>query len=169
MVSDNFPKDLKDLKDLKDPSALYCWILEILYCDPKGRRALLRVPSTVERSVCLCWALSKPKGPKGSLSSVAYLSLNLEVLGIGGDDVGVMQSTKAPSLVSRSRSFTAIRKDAGLCCGSRLRKGEVFSYVRLPQNLKDLKAGKATKPGESLTNFDDVSPPSPLLIHSLPC
>ena len=37
-----------------------------------------------------------------------------------------------------SRSFTAIRKDAGLCCGSRLRKGEVFAYVGLPQNLKDL-------------------------------
>ena len=27
------------------------------------------------------------------------------------------------------RSFTAIRKDAGLCCGSRLRSGEVFAYV----------------------------------------
>ena len=38
-----------------------------------------------------------------------------------------------------SRSFTAIRKDAGLCCGSRLRKGEVFAYLGLPQNLKDLK------------------------------
>ena len=46
-------------------SALYCWILEILYCNPKGRRALLRVPSTVGRSVCLCWEHSKPKGPKG--------------------------------------------------------------------------------------------------------
>ena len=49
----------------RKPSALYCWILEILCCDPEGRRALLRVPSTVGRSVCLCWALSKPKGPKG--------------------------------------------------------------------------------------------------------
>ena len=39
-------------------------ILEILCCDPKGRRALLRVPSTEGRGVCLCWALSKPKGPK---------------------------------------------------------------------------------------------------------
>ena len=39
-----------------------------------------------------------------------------------------------------SRSLTAIRKDAGLCCGSRLRKGEVFSYVGLPQNLKNLKS-----------------------------
>ena len=37
------------------------------------------------------------------------------------------------------RSFTAIRKDAGLYCGSRLRKGEVFAYVGLPHNLKDLK------------------------------
>ena len=38
--------------------------LEILHCDPKGRRALLRPPSTEGRSVCLCWAPSKPKGPK---------------------------------------------------------------------------------------------------------
>ena len=36
-----------------------------------------------------------------------------------------------------------MRKDAGLCCGSRLRKGEVFAYVGLPQNLKDLKDGEA--------------------------
>ena len=47
------------------PSLLYCWIHEILYCNPKGRRALLRMPSTEGRSVCLCWAPSKPKGPKG--------------------------------------------------------------------------------------------------------
>jgi len=44
------------------------------------------------------------------------------------------------STVGSSRSFTAIRKDAGLCCGSRLRKGEMFAYVGLPQNLKDLKS-----------------------------
>ena len=31
-----------------------------------GRRALLRIPSTAGRSVCLCWAKSKPKGPKGT-------------------------------------------------------------------------------------------------------
>ena len=37
------------------------------------------------------------------------------------------------------RSFTAIRKEAGLFCGSRLRKDEGFAYVGLPQNLKDLK------------------------------
>ena len=34
-----------------------------------------------------------------------------------------------------------IRKDAGLYCGPRLRKGEVFAYVGRNQNLKDLKAG----------------------------
>ena len=28
-----------------------------------------------------------------------------------------------------SRSFTATRKDAGLCCGSRLRSGEVFTFL----------------------------------------
>jgi len=48
-------------------AALYCWILEILYCDPKGRRALLRTPSTEGRSVCLCGAPSKSKGPKGGV------------------------------------------------------------------------------------------------------
>ena len=31
------------------------------------------------------------------------------------------------------------RHAAGLCFGSRLRKGAVFAYVGLPQNLKDLK------------------------------
>ena len=38
-----------------------------------------------------------------------------------------------------SRSFTAIRTDAGLYCGSRLRKGEVIAYLGRNQNLKDLK------------------------------
>ena len=38
-----------------------------------------------------------------------------------------------------------IRKDAGLYCGPRLRKGEVFAYVGLPQNLKDLNGRDVTK------------------------
>ena len=42
---------------------------------PKGRRALLRIPSTEGRSVCLCWAPSKPKGPKGSTSGLFTKSL----------------------------------------------------------------------------------------------
>jgi hypothetical protein len=83
----------------REPSALYCWILEILFCTPKGHRALLRIPSTEGRSVCLC--LHRTAGS--------------------------------------SRSITAIRKNAGLCCGSRLRSGEVFAYVWRNQNLKDLK------------------------------
>ena len=41
--------------------------------------------------------------------------------------------------------MTPIRKDAGLCCGSRLRSGEVFAYVGLPHNLKDLKGLKDLK------------------------
>ena len=40
-----------------------------------------------------------------------------------------------------ARSFTAIRKDAGLCCGSRLRKGAVLAYVGSIQILKDLRKG----------------------------
>ena len=53
----------------RTPSALYWWILKILYCNPRGRRALLRIPSTEGRSVCLCWAPSKPQGPKGTSCS----------------------------------------------------------------------------------------------------
>ena len=48
-------------------------ILEILYCTPKGGRALLRIPSTEGRSVCLCWAKSKPKGPKGNVTPARAL------------------------------------------------------------------------------------------------
>ena len=58
----------------REPSALYCWILEILYCDPKGRRALLQTPSKVGRSVCLWWEHSKPKEPKGRRSLQGYLA-----------------------------------------------------------------------------------------------
>ena len=49
------------------------------------------------------------------------------------------------------RSFAALRKEAGLFCGSLLRKGEVFAYVGRNQNLKDLKANSPppfrTSPG----------------------
>ena len=34
--------------------------------------------------------------------------------------------------------FAAIRKEAGISCGSFLRKGEVFAYGRSIQNPKDL-------------------------------
>ena len=56
--------------------------LEILYCDPKGRRALLRVPSTVGRSVCLCWEHSKHKGPKGpSFAPPSEIAFEMEMEG----------------------------------------------------------------------------------------
>ena len=42
-------------------------------------------------------------------------------------------------MVRVAGSFTAIRKDAGLCCGSRLGSGEVFAYFGRIHNLKDLK------------------------------
>ena len=46
----------------------------------------------------------------------------------------LIQSTKAP------KGFAADKSGAsGLYCGPRLRKGEVFAYVGLLQNLKDLK------------------------------
>jgi len=49
----------------REPSALEGWILEVLYCNPKGSRGFLRNLSTEGRGVRLCWALSKPEGPKG--------------------------------------------------------------------------------------------------------
>ena len=50
--------------------------------------------------------------------------------------------TKLPQrVIVRGHAGLVIIKlsDAGLYCGPRLRKGEVFAYVGLPQNLKDLK------------------------------
>ena len=41
----------------------------------------------------------------------------------------------------KHRVAPLLHSERTLCCGSRLRKGEVFAYVGLPQNLKDLKAG----------------------------
>ena len=45
------------------------------------------------------------------------------------------------------KSFTAIRKDAGLCCGSRLRSGEVSAYGGSIQNLKDLMGSRERRCG----------------------
>ena len=39
-----------------------------------------------------------------------------------------------------ARSCISIRKEAELFCGSFLRMGDVFAYVRLFQSLRDLKA-----------------------------
>ena len=40
--------------------------------------------------------------------------------------------------VRQVASLLPILQDAGLYCGPRLRKGEVFAYVGRDQNLKDL-------------------------------
>ena len=79
----------------REPSALYCWILEILYSDLKGRRALLRVPFKVGRSVCLCWAKSKPKGPNGELEfGVDLRAAQQRSQDSEGGDVGSMVGEK---------------------------------------------------------------------------
>ena len=52
-----------------------------------------------------------------------------------------------------SRSFTAIRKDAWLYSGSRLRKGEVFAYVGRNQNLKDQRTCAALYPEGMLLGY----------------
>jgi len=45
----------------------------------------------------------------------------------------------ADDLLPCVRSFKALQKEAGLLCRSFLRKGEVFAYGGLSQDLKDLK------------------------------
>ena len=45
-IPSHTPLEDHPLATHSEPSALYCWILKILYCNPKGRRALLWIPST---------------------------------------------------------------------------------------------------------------------------
>ena len=80
---------------------------------------------TTEAITWRWWPYSSPSSIASAIESMMIVSTCFDVrgLGVGIEDV----QTKAT------------RKDAGLCCGSRLRKGEVFAYVGLPQNLKDLK------------------------------
>ena len=63
-------QNLKDLNDLnalnarRQPSPLEGWILEVIYCGPKGSRAVLWVLFTEGRGARLCWALLTPEGPE---------------------------------------------------------------------------------------------------------
>ena len=57
--------NLLPLAARREPSALEGWILEVLHCNLKGKRAFLWILFTERRGVRLCWALSKPEGPKG--------------------------------------------------------------------------------------------------------
>ena len=57
-----------------EPSALEGWVLEIICCDPKGNRAVLRILFTEGRGVRL-WALSTPKGPEWEGEVFAYPSM----------------------------------------------------------------------------------------------
>ena len=51
-INSNTPLEDHPLHTHCEPSALYCWILEIRYCTPKERRASLRIPTT-GRATCL--------------------------------------------------------------------------------------------------------------------
>ena len=60
-----------------------------------------------------------------------------------------------------SRSSAAIRKHAGLSCGSFLRKGEVLAYVGSIQNLKDLQdLPQFPRTGQYLGSWGDHVPRS---------
>ena len=89
------PLEDHTLAHRREPSALEGWILEI----PCFSADLFHGSTR-------CWPMlehSKRKGPKG-----------LEPL----------TASHLHCTAGSSRSFTAIRKDAGLCCGSRLREGQ---------------------------------------------
>jgi len=73
----------------------YCWILKILYCNPKGRRALLRIPSTVGRSVCLCWATPHTPHPTPhTLHPTPGCALPGRGLVLGGAASGSLQNPR---------------------------------------------------------------------------
>ena len=55
------------------------WILQVLYCDPNGSRAFLRILSTEGRGVRIWWAHSKPKRPKQPSSRLTILGQDTEV------------------------------------------------------------------------------------------
>ena len=64
------------------PGVRLCWVLE----ETKGTKDL-RCGSRLRegRSVCLCWAPSKPKGPKGSGRPLHVFGLTFEVSVVGAD------------------------------------------------------------------------------------
>ena len=69
--------------------------------------------------------------------------------------------------MTRRQAIGEIRKDAGLCCGSRRRSGEVFAYVGSIQKLKDLKAvGRVSEATGYWPRFLDLS--LDLAIFSVP-
>jgi len=58
------------------------------------------------------------------------------------------------------RSCTAIGKEAGIFCGAFRRKREVFAYVGLIQNLKDLKDLESWSVCERVPDGHNSSTPS---------
>ena len=61
------------------------WILEVLYCDPKFRRAFLGFLFTEGRGLRLCWEKSNSTGPRGIKRLYIFLCpkvLNIFFIGI---------------------------------------------------------------------------------------
>ena len=116
---------------------------------------------TVRQSAPTVWFRCPRDQPQPARARLAELAVGLRTasgfggLGVEGtrrrarcrrDVIGGGSGVSSPAIPSPATSSLrlfgrsgAIRKETGLCCGSRLRKGEVFAYVGLPQNLKDLK------------------------------
>ena len=101
------------------------------------RAASLRSFTAIRKEAGLsCGSFLRKSEVVASVGSIQNLK-DLKV-----DDRNLIQPLTASHLhctAGSSSSFTAIRKNAGLFCGSRLRSVEVFAYVGLPQNLKDQK------------------------------
>ena len=92
--------------------------------DLKGRRAFLRVPSTVGRNVCLCWEHSKPQGPKGPWDK----SRSFEDYPLAGSAVILCVSLYRGASCDPKGSMAFLQK-----------KTPVSVYVGNSKNLEDLK------------------------------
>ena len=121
------------------------------------------------RSVCLCWAPSEPKGPKGGSPFRDSLRAICTVLLDPRDPLLHSERTQGFAAdpdywkgevfayVGRNQNLKDCRLPSGdprdlktaLFCISLLRKGEVLAYVGSIQNLKDIKglSGASVKKG----------------------
>ena len=106
------------------------------------------------------WPSSRSKSTPHALNGLGFRvqGLGFRVLGVGfrvqqvihgvsfSLDSGVCPASHLHCTAGSSRSFTAIRKDAGLCCGSRLREGRSVCLCWAPSKLKGPKG--PTRPEE---------------------
>ena len=101
---------------------------------------MLRIPSTEGRSVCLCWAKSKPKGPtqnKGPKGS-AVISRNPNLKDVQELVLGL---TEVFAFVGRNKNLKDLKDTAAPWPkhGLSTEPVPVSAYVGSSKNLKDLK------------------------------